>query len=704
MTEDLETGSDSGFDTSESTDAVDLDASDTDLSSDADNIDIPDEVPEDSSDDYSEEGGSDYADDFFEDDDELAEDDDFSGDDGDYPDESSELLEDVSEESAETEESPEDTDELPEDTEEISEDPEELSDNMDDLPEDTDEPTESTDETVEELQELSEDTEEPIEEVPEQPEELDEQPEGLNEQPEELDEQPEELTEEPEKMTEEPEKVTEELEEFNKQPEGLTEEPEELDEQPEESHGRLEEGQDEIFYVRDPERNEDMDVETPAEATEQSEELTEQQEAPTEEPEEITEQPEELTEESEGLTEQSEELTEQAEENEASDASFETYQYEKAPETLDAKDPERTGEFGSAENEYRDRWEKFGEEFSDGESDTEKWESLTDESTDSESEVEETPTDTAAQFDEQLDKVMNSDLPTEKKREILENLRDEIQRQKDAQSPEYDDTEDGGAPIRVLKRGGNGTGTSHHDYEQELADLDEGIGNWNDMQNGFADDLNRDYEQIMNNPDLSDRERANLLAQNEARRSAFAQQYETERAELQSERDRLLDKLNRANAAQNASQPAPANDGEGFPKSVPTQTDAPVSSSLKQYEMPESSRMVDPDNIDMSDALGMDDPNFWNHHGRSKEDYMDLASKLPTVHDRLERGESLEDLLKDPDVGATANQYYNPEHMIKLAENAERMPEYTGDGRHRIAAAKELGYRFPARFEHNGNH
>ena len=120
----------------------------------------------------------------------------------------------------------------------------------------------------------------------------------------------------------------------------------------------------------------------------------------------------------------------------------------------------------------------------------------------------------------------------------------------------------------------------------------------------------------------------------------------------------------------------------------------------KLYELPGDARIIHPRDVDMSTALGMDDPNFWNHHGRTKQDYLDLAGKLPEVQNRLDQGESLDTLLKDSELGATANQFYHPDHMIKLEKTSDGALEFGDDGRHRIAAAKELGYSFPAVIRH----
>ena len=117
------------------------------------------------------------------------------------------------------------------------------------------------------------------------------------------------------------------------------------------------------------------------------------------------------------------------------------------------------------------------------------------------------------------------------------------------------------------------------------------------------------------------------------------------------------------------------------------------------FELPEGSKNVRASDIDMSGAMGMDDENFWNHHGNTKEDYMELASKLPDVQDRLKSGERLEDLYSDPDIGATAYQYYDPNKMVRVEERSDGSYEFLNDGRHRVAAAQELGHEMPVKIE-----
>ncbi|MBQ4575109.1 MAG: DNA/RNA non-specific endonuclease [Clostridia bacterium] len=101
-------------------------------------------------------------------------------------------------------------------------------------------------------------------------------------------------------------------------------------------------------------------------------------------------------------------------------------------------------------------------------------------------------------------------------------------------------------------------------------------------------------------------------------------------------------------------------------------------------------------NIHEVDLFGADRDQFWNHHGNTKEDYMELASHIPEVKERLEAGENLEDLYNDPDIGACARNYFDPNNIPKVIQYKDTFISQ-GDNRHRILAAQELGYDIPVR-------
>ena len=86
------------------------------------------------------------------------------------------------------------------------------------------------------------------------------------------------------------------------------------------------------------------------------------------------------------------------------------------------------------------------------------------------------------------------------------------------------------------------------------------------------------------------------------------------------------------------------------------------------------------------------DPNFWNHHGYDKQNYMQLAERLPEVQSRIQQGATYDELRSDPELAATARAYYGPDNPITVEKQADGSFTFGSDGRHRIAAAQELGY------------
>ena len=112
-------------------------------------------------------------------------------------------------------------------------------------------------------------------------------------------------------------------------------------------------------------------------------------------------------------------------------------------------------------------------------------------------------------------------------------------------------------------------------------------------------------------------------------------------------------------------------------------------------ELPDNCVMVNASDIDMTYAQGMDSDQFWNHHGNTKEDYMRIAEGIPDVQQALDSGKSLDEIKQDPDLKDTAHAYFDPENMIKVEQQADGSYSFADDGRHRIAAAQELGYEIP---------
>ena len=120
-------------------------------------------------------------------------------------------------------------------------------------------------------------------------------------------------------------------------------------------------------------------------------------------------------------------------------------------------------------------------------------------------------------------------------------------------------------------------------------------------------------------------------------------------------------------------------------------------------ELPDNCVMVNASDIDMTYAQGMDSEQFWNHHGNTKEDYMRVAERIPDVQQALNSGKSLDEIKQDPELKDTAHAYFDPENMIKVEQQADGSYSFADDGRHRIAAAQEMGYEIPVEVANAGN-
>lgn len=110
--------------------------------------------------------------------------------------------------------------------------------------------------------------------------------------------------------------------------------------------------------------------------------------------------------------------------------------------------------------------------------------------------------------------------------------------------------------------------------------------------------------------------------------------------------------------------------------------------------------MMHAKDIGFGPGFGPEQEGFWEYkeqrsNGRSKADYLGMASHILEVRERLNNGESLESLMQDNRVGACATQYFSPDNMIKVESYSDGHHEYSTDGRHRIAAAQELGIEIP---------
>ena len=357
---------------SESVDtSADMDVSDVDVSDDVP-ADIPDDIPEDvPEDDYSD---ADISDDVSEDVSEEPADDDIEYD------ETDESIEEDSIE-PESEELDESIDDIEEDSLEESEDTTEDYEELNDIPEDTngfDE--EQTEEVVDDTEEIPEDTDDY--EVTDQEEAIEEDiPEDVTDAEtadETSDAEDTDTTEHPEDVTDtETADETSDAEDTDTedQPEDVTD-TETADETSDAGDTDTAEQPEDVTDTEA--ADEAADVEN-ADTTDQPEDVTDTE--TTDETSDVADtdtedQPEDVTgtEAADEIADAEDTATAEQSENQSD---LETYDYETSPETQDAVNPETSGEFVSAENPYREKWEKFGEEFSD-DSETDGWASLKD--------------------------------------------------------------------------------------------------------------------------------------------------------------------------------------------------------------------------------------------------------------------------------------------------------------------------------------
>lgn len=108
---------------------------------------------------------------------------------------------------------------------------------------------------------------------------------------------------------------------------------------------------------------------------------------------------------------------------------------------------------------------------------------------------------------------------------------------------------------------------------------------------------------------------------------------------------------------------------------------------------------ADIEGVALGDSEVENPDRFWGMHNGSKEDWMNTASQIPEVQQRLDNGESLDSLLDDDQLGRCAQAYFNPDSSKAI--EVDEMPDggymFNGDGRHRIIAARQAGYDIPVK-------
>ena len=73
---------------------------------------------------------------------------------------------------------------------------------------------------------------------------------------------------------------------------------------------------------------------------------------------------------------------------------------------------------------------------------------------------------------------------------------------------------------------------------------------------------------------------------------------------------------------------------------------------------------------------------------------MEIASHIPEVQAALDSGKSIEELLEDERLGTCTALYFDPSKMTEVMDCGDYY-EFQSNGRHRVLAARELGYDIP---------
>lgn len=88
--------------------------------------------------------------------------------------------------------------------------------------------------------------------------------------------------------------------------------------------------------------------------------------------------------------------------------------------------------------------------------------------------------------------------------------------------------------------------------------------------------------------------------------------------------------------------------------------------------------------------LDSDKPYFWNRKGNKKEDYLQLAQESKILYQKWCQGTPISRLTNEPDCKDIAQAYLDELQMVQVYKINDSKYEWVNDGRHRVAAAKEL--------------
>lgn len=89
---------------------------------------------------------------------------------------------------------------------------------------------------------------------------------------------------------------------------------------------------------------------------------------------------------------------------------------------------------------------------------------------------------------------------------------------------------------------------------------------------------------------------------------------------------------------------------------------------------------------------------FWSQHENegTAQSFQDIAAHIPEVKSQLGLGKSLDEIREDPALEKCVSIYFEPVNIPKVVK-CNGYYEFQENGRHRILAARELGYEIPVK-------
>lgn len=96
--------------------------------------------------------------------------------------------------------------------------------------------------------------------------------------------------------------------------------------------------------------------------------------------------------------------------------------------------------------------------------------------------------------------------------------------------------------------------------------------------------------------------------------------------------------------------------------------------------------------------IGSSENSFWSQHenGGTADSFKEIASHIPQVKSQLDAGKSLTDIRSDPALEKCVGIYFDPSNIPRVVKG-DGYYEFDSNGRHRILAARELGYDIPVK-------